>query len=241
LREWLITNQIYGETGMDNPAVDGFFIDDYWCFGRGSCGDPTQGPTEVERHSQFDMGLSDAAVKALTDGWKETMGEVQRAILKKGGYTWSLMSGQSNANAAPTILDRKTCAATLRAACMGGADETVWQNQAHLVGLKVNGTKLPQLKQDVAFFLLARGPYAWLGWGEWGMTWPFNPEPAHGELPPLPEGVPRPALLDHDFGEPVGLCKEAETGPLNGTFVRRWTKAGLVTLDCNSFEAAWGA
>ena len=48
------------------------------------------------------------------------------------------------------------------------------------------------IQQDVAFFLLARGPFAWLGWGQWGMTWPFNPEPAHGTLPPLPHGVPRP-------------------------------------------------
>ena len=44
---------------------------------------------------------------------------------------------------------------------------------------------LAQLEQDIAFFLLARGKYAYLGWGEWGMTGPFNPEPAHGELPPM--------------------------------------------------------
>ena len=69
-----------------------------------------------------------------------------------------------------------------------------------LFGLSLNGTQLKQLEQDLAFFLMARGDYAWAGWGTWGMTWPFNPEPAHGELPPLPHGVPRPDELDVDYG-----------------------------------------
>merc|ERR1712194_419855 len=65
-----------------------------------------------------------------------------------------------------------------------------------------------QVEQDVAFFQLVRGDYAWLGWGVWGMTWPFTAEPAHGQLPPSPHGAPRPALLSRDFGQPEGLCKE---------------------------------
>ena len=65
------------------------------------------------------------------------------------------------------------------------------------------------------------------------MTWPFNPEPAHGELPPLPHGVPRPALLERDFGEPTGpTC--AETSP--DVFTRSWTK-GTVELDCSAWAA----
>ena len=70
-----------------------------------------------------------------------------------------------------------------------------------------NGTDLVQFQQDLAFFLLARGPYTWLGWGVWGMTWPFNAEPAHGTLPPLPHGVPRPAALDLDYGRPAPRWK----------------------------------
>merc|ERR1711974_412699 len=100
------------------------------------------------------------------------------------------------------------------------------------------GTAPVQLEQDVAFFLLARGPYAWLGWGVWGMTWPFNPEPAHGELPPLPHGVPRPALLEKDFGEPTGICHE--TSPGSHVFVRKWTRA-TISLDCNTFSAQLGS
>ena len=50
---------IYGPTGLDSPAIDGFFIDDYWCsniLDNNSCGDPVQGPTEVDRFNQVDMG-----------------------------------------------------------------------------------------------------------------------------------------------------------------------------------------
>jgi hypothetical protein len=61
-----------------------------------------------------------------------------------------------------------------------------------LFGFTQNGSTLTQVEQDIAFFQLARGPYAYAGWGTWGMTWPFNPEPAHGGLPPSPGGVPLP-------------------------------------------------
>jgi hypothetical protein len=79
--------------------------------------------------------------------------------------------------------------------------------------------------------LLARGPYAWLGWGVWGMTWPFNPEPAHGELPPSPNGVPRPKEIDVDYGVPHGVCKKVG----KGIFVRSWSKAE-VKVDCGNFS-----
>jgi hypothetical protein len=122
----------------------------------------------------------------------------------------------------------------------------VWQTGSVLFGLTINGTSHSpsQLKQDVAFFLLARGDYAWLGYGRWGMTWPFNPEPAHGELPPLPHGIPRPELMDTDFGHPLGLCTEKKgdgSGAAVRTFTREWTKAS-VELSCGgenntTFEA----
>merc|ERR1711871_876180 len=103
----------------------------------------------------------------------------------------------------PSLLTRGECATMLRAACR---PQSSWQMQARLFGLTVNGSRPTQLQQDLAFFLLARGAYAWLGWGVWGMGWPFNPEPAHGELPPEPHGVPQPQELDQDYGAPLELC-----------------------------------
>jgi hypothetical protein len=35
------------------------------------------------------------------------MGAVERATLAKGGYTWSLMDGENNANASPRMLASK--------------------------------------------------------------------------------------------------------------------------------------
>jgi len=241
LRDWLINEHIGGSMGLMSSSIDGVFMDDFWCSDliceadpatpSCPCNDPVQGPTEFDRNNQLDMGLSDEEVEEITLAWNETMSAVENAILERKAYTWWLMAGQENANAMPTLLSRETCASQLRDAC---SPESKWQLAPQLFGLTINNTihRPAQLDQDVAFFLLARGAYAWLGWGEWGMTWPFNPEPAHGELPPLPEGVPRPALLDHNFGEPIGLCEEIETG----VFQRQWTK-GVASLDCNAFEA----
>jgi hypothetical protein len=251
LSNWLINNHIISSTSIGNGNIDGMFIDDYWCsnllcsenpqIAGCPCNDPGQGPTEVDRNSQIDMGLSDEDIRDITVGWNITMGKVQQSILNNNGYTWSLIYGQGNANASPTLLKKSTCVQQLRSAC--GTNKYIWQDNAHLVGITlVNGTNFLQLKQDISFFQLVRGPFAWIGWGVWGMTWPFNPEPAHGELPPQPHGVPRPSILEHDFGIPVvdgnsddGTCYEIAS---SGIFQRKYSK-GMVELNCNTFTANW--
>jgi hypothetical protein len=242
LRDWIVSETILGPTGLADPAISGFFIDDFWCStliceesanktAGCPCNDPVQGATEVDKFQQKDMGLSDADIKALTLAWNETMGAVQTAILGAKGYTWSLIPGQDNANANPTMTSAASCKKQLGYMCREGAAA---RKMPELFGVRHNGSVPSQLTQDVAFFLLGRGPYAWLGWGTWGMTWPFNPEPAHGELPPLPSGVPRPAALDTDYGVPEeDQCHETATP---GVFERRWSKA-QVQMDCNAFAA----
>ncbi len=63
-----------------------------------------QGPTEINAFNQVDMGLSDEDVADITRGWLAGMTAAQAAILAAGGYTWSLIPGQSNANAEPLIV-----------------------------------------------------------------------------------------------------------------------------------------
>jgi len=243
VRQWL-AEQVVSPTALGaSGLIDGLFLDDFWCsdllcaedpsIDGCPCNDPVQGPTEIDKSSQVDMGLTDEDIRDLTLGWNLTMEGVQRAVLERHGYTWSLILGQQNANASPRMLTQASCRAALRLACKPDSD---WQQHSLLFGLRVNGTALAQVKPDIAFFLLARGPFAWAGWGVWGMTWPFNAEPAHGELPPLPHGVPRPPELDHDYGEPEGLCEEVA----DGVFERRWSRAGVISLDCNTFEASLG-
>ncbi len=70
--------------------------------------------------------------------------------------------------------------------------------------------------QDIANFLLSRGPHAWLGHGWLGCSRAYE----------VPEQI------NWDYGEPVGLCKE--TGANSGVFTREWTKA-TVQMDCNTW------
>ncbi|GMH76557.1 hypothetical protein TrST_g10080 [Triparma strigata] len=240
LLPWLLEKHILSETAIGHPDVDGMFMDDYWCSNLVCssvpttpgcpCSDPVQGATEVDANQQKDMGLSDEDIRDLYYAWDANMQAIQQAIVDNGAYTWSLMAGQGNANAMPDLLTKNNCATKLRAACSSTSE---WQTESKLFGLTVEDNEPSQLEEDVAFFLLARGDYAWLGWGTWGMTWPFNPSPAHGELPPLPNGVPRPEMIDRDFGKPVdtdGFCQEDQ----DGVFTREWT-SGTVELDCNNF------
>lgn len=239
LREFLIQEAIL--PSIQHPAVDGLFLDDFWCsdllcaesnnqLDSCPCDDPVQGPTEVNPFWQHDTGLSDTDIVDLTLQWNQTMDAVERAILANGGYSWWLMHGQANANAHPVRLTN--CSQQLRAACGAAAPDSAWQTGAVPFGLTLNGTVPSQLRQDLAFFLLARGDYAWLGWGVWGMTWPFGPQPAHGQLPPQFDGVPVPEELRADYGVPEMICWE--TAP--GVFTREWTNVS-VELDCNAFEA----
>ena len=79
-----------------------------------------------------------------------------------------------------------------------------------------NPGNLTQFSQDLANFLLVRGPYAYLGHGWLGCSLEYE----------------YPAALNADYGEPTGLC--AETAPASGVFVRTWTKA-TVQMDCNTW------
>ena len=100
LLDWLIDDVIMGPTGLGSGVIDGFFIDDFWCSdlinGTGACGDPVQGPSEIDRWAAEDMGLSDGDIAALTRGWLTAMTRAQAAIVGAGAYTWSLIPGQDN-------------------------------------------------------------------------------------------------------------------------------------------------
>jgi hypothetical protein len=246
LRDFLVQELILKALVVDDNngqrIVDGIFLDNYWCsdllcqenpdIARCPCDDPVQGPTEADRHAKFDMGLTDEDIRDLTLGWNETMTAIQQALLDHQAYTWSLIPGQENANAKPILLTQGTCQSLLQEACQ---PDSRWQRLPLLFGFSVtNHTILTQLEQDLAFFLLARGDYTLAGWGVWGMTWPFNPEPRHDTLLPLPHGVPLPKELLRDYGIPrKQTCKEIEPG----VFVRQWSLAS-VRLDCETFQAS---
>jgi hypothetical protein len=133
------------------------------------------------------------------------------------------------------------CIEILEDACR---DESDWQLKPRLFGFTVNRTSnnsLSQFELDWSFFLLVRGAYTWAGWGIWGMTWPFNYEPSHGQTPAIPHGgVPLPKLLTPDgsinYGIPLGTCYQTTTTTTttsSGIFRRNWTN-GYVEINCNN-------
>lgn len=253
LRTWLVEQYLLGTTAVGHPYIDGLFLDDFWCsdllceqdpsIAGCPCNDPVQGPTEVDRYAQDDMELSDRDIYDITLAWNETMKTVEEALLRHGAYTWWLMAGQQNANAWPYMLPsslsspsttsettkQEECIAILEEAC---TVDSQWQHVPKLFGFQVgNHSSLTRLSLDLAFFLLVRGPYTWAGWGVWGMTWPFNAEPSHGGLPPLPGGVPLPKELlpTADYGTPLDVCIQTSTS--SGIFRREWSKV-RVEIDC---------
>ena len=72
---------------------------------------------------------------------------------------------------------------------------------------------------DIAAFQLVRGRVAYLGHGWSGCDQVYE----------------RPAALDGDYGEPVGLCTETVPGE-SGVFTREYTKSSVI-LDCNTWSA----
>ena len=69
------------------------------------------------------------------------------------------------------------------------------------------------------------------------MTWPFNAEPGHGALPPLPHGVALPAEFNIDYGVPLEVCHEEQLPDNRGSIFRRQWSRAQVALDCNTFQA----
>ena len=225
LRNFLIQETILSSSAVGHPDIDGLFIDDFWCSNllNGSCTDPVQGPSEVDKYNQVDMGLSDQDVLDITNEYYITMTAAQEAILQAKAYTWSLFPGQQNANAAPVLNNEKNCQKQMEEWC----DTHPWEELPFMFGLNMGSNHtLPSLKADLATFLLARGPYAYIGAGIWGMSWP-----AGVQWDKQRPTVKRPTELDVDYGSPLGLCKQTSAG----VFERDFTNSH-VKLDCASYS-----
>eukprot|EP01083_Nonionella_stella_P208074 755365_1 len=209
LREWLVQTHILGPiggTGLNNDAIDGFYIDDGWRKGEncGQCNcDPYGGLTEEAANCTLDMGLTEKDVNDITAGWKDTMKSAQIAIVNAGGFNWQLF----DAILSP---DQSECTNWFRSVGKG-LNETSLMHKYHTVH-----NPQSQFEVDLAIFLLVRGPYAWLGYGWIGChsTWQYEWN----------------SMLDEDYGEPKEPMIEIE----NGVFQREWSNC-VVQMDCNTY------
>jgi len=246
LREWLIDEFILGKvSGLGNPNVDGFYVDDSWSTGRHkhfdnstwhSCDSgPIGGATEEEKHCSVDMGLTAQDVAEITGNWSITKQQAQTAVLANKGFLWGSYSMFVSTGARtfdppatrrPGSTDpRTTCTAWMREACNVDSRQ---QNSALLFEFTRktfhDPFPLPAVVEDVAMFLLSRGPFAWLGHNWMG---------CFGEYFAPNATAIRPAQVDVDYGTPIDTaCKETSAG--SAIFTREYSKAS-VEMDCNSF------
>ena len=145
------------------------------------------------------------------------MDVLRNATLSAGKFAWQLMWTGGDVNGVGStiphpIIGQGSCAADLRAMC---TEEAPPQTRAMMYAINSHRPNtMPDLKQDLANFLLTRGPFAWFGHGWKGCSqeYPFPPE------------------FNLDYGEPTDkVCKE--TAPNSRVFTREWSKA-MVQMDC---------
>jgi len=220
LREFLINEFLLGPTGLGDPNVSGFYLDDGWANTSqpvapwepqpmGFCDhSPIGGATEEDYRCTEDMGLTQADTTAITDGWQRTMQAVQKAVINAGGFAWQFTTSFVGA---PT---KVTCASWFR-----GPGKS-YASQATIMQF-TNATQrpLPAVNEDLATFLLVRGPYAWLGYGWVGCITDYE----------------FPSQLSQDFGKPTE-SSYSEVGT-SGVFTRKWSKA-TVSFDCNAWKGS---
>lgn len=217
LRDFLVNEFILGANGLGNANVSGFYLDDGWANTSqavlpwepqplGFCDHSAiGGATEEDYYCTADMGLTQADTTAITDGWRETMAAVQAAILQKGAFAWAYFRQET----LPGPGNAAACAAWFR-----GTGATLKDYAFVLQWTNATQRPLPAVAQDVAAFLVLRGPFAWIGSGWIGCI----------------EDYAFPPELDGDYGEPLTPYFN-ETAPGSGVFVRAWTKA-TATFSC---------
>jgi len=230
LRSFLINEFVLGPTGLGNHDVSGFYFDDGWTNysaaiqpwqpKEGYCDhSPIGGATEEDYYCSEDMGLTQADTTAITDGWRTTMDAVHAAVRAAGAWSWDQFRGVSTP-------DQASCTKFFRSACAPGKPS--YASEALMHGLTWTDGKLPNLKQDLATFLLIRGDYAWLGYSWVGCCSGSKP-PGNNDY-----AYVYPPEFKEDYGTPMGQCLETGTG--TNIFKRQWTKA-VVTMDCQTWMA----
>eukprot|EP00040_Diaphanoeca_grandis_P005810 m.34623 g.34623 ORF g.34623 m.34623 type:complete len:429 (+) comp17008_c1_seq1:66-1352(+) len=213
LMEWYIDEYLFSLTGAGNPNISGFYFDDQWTMG---------GPSEMSGKASVDMALSTKDLTDLVTSFNWLMSNAYQAILDRGKFTWNQFYNYGSAwiDCPDPLVTQANCAADIRALC---APDSPGQKFAMLYafapGCHGSTSNITDPEQDIANFLLVRGPHAWLGHGWSGCSRVYE----------------WPAALDVDYGEPTGLCTETSKG--SGVFTRDWTKATVKT-DCNSFTSS---
>jgi hypothetical protein len=222
MRKWLSNTFILSSannTGLLNKNIDGFFIDDQWydhnAYGNNQCAgfNTFGGPTEEDQHCIQDMGLTANDVADITNGWNQSMAMAEDAIVSNNGFWWN--NGASDPNQglkSVHIPDKNQCVAFMKGQAMTLNETAMILEYTQTVNMTQS-----EFEIDLAFFLLIRGEYGWLGynWNGCHTKWEYQWN----------------QMLDIDYGEPIEPFNEVKSG----VFQRKWSKC-VVQFDCNAYQ-----
>lgn len=183
------------------------------------------GPSEMDRDAVEQMGMTESDVQAMIIAWQANQQAWRDALVQAGKFEWFLFyGGQQTAPGQNQTCGQCSCQKYLQANCGAGSPS---QNGTLFYGFSRSTHQtpwpLPTPEQDLAMFLLSRGPYALFGYGWCGCASSSRP-------------FTRPASLDKDYGEPLNFC--SETAPGSQVWTRNYTKLNLA-IDCSSFTATF--
>jgi hypothetical protein len=179
---------------------------------------PAPGPSEIDPYFTHDANVSNATIDVVTRAWLQLVTRAQQRILDANKFTWSLMVGQNNANAMPLVLTTPSnCTDLMRESCHANSP---YIDAPLLMGVQPGNAT--SIGMNVAAFLLARGPHACIGYGQWGLVWPNDASSA-----PLP-----PELFEWEYGLP----RRAHCHSVGNNIWARRYDAGLVSVNCDTFQ-----
>eukprot|EP00927_Polykrikos_kofoidii_P062742 TRINITY_DN57545_c0_g1_i1.p1 TRINITY_DN57545_c0_g1~~TRINITY_DN57545_c0_g1_i1.p1 ORF type:complete len:469 (+),score=24.52 TRINITY_DN57545_c0_g1_i1:64-1470(+) len=226
-QDWFVHD--YMLNYMKDPTlkdlISGMFWDDVW---NPECDIHDQVPKTCE-----DMGLvnnSPEMVK-LTRDYQSNMAALRDATLNYGKFSWQMLwTGEGPTDIGNTcphpIVSKDNCIVRLRDLCRSDSPA---QTRAMMYQITIGGSvrNFTNLRNDIANFLLIRGPYAWLGHGWKGCSQDYL----------------FPEEFDVDYGEPVlesgsnkhSICKETSSN--SGIFVREYSRS-IVKMDCNNWQGS---
>ena len=156
------------------------------------------------------------------------MAAIKAKMLTSGGFNWQMFV-VNGGTAAAAPFAKEQCTSYMRStACKPGSPLQTKSLFYGSTDYQKYGQKgvLPYFEQDLAAFMLIRGPYAWLGYSWMGC----NNDPNDKSTATIKYHFPD--ALGKDYGEPLGLCAETAAG--SEVFHRAYSKAN-VTLDCKNW------
>eukprot|EP01079_Euglenida_sp_SAG-EU17-18_P004667 gene4667-4857_t len=149
-----------GGQALGSPFVDGLVLDDYWL---------PDGPSEEDSHAYADCGLSPQDIDDVINNASALNASLYKSVQAQGswiGPSWGNI--QRLTGSTPRKLDTAQCATKLREACAPGrptAEPLVFNIDYEEVPAPAYGVRPVNAELDMAYYLLARGRYAWVGAG----------------------------------------------------------------------------